>query len=451
MRAAALSLGLCLLFAAPLAGAATPLADVTSSADQLLSLGGGALLVGPEQAVSEDPPGASNTVELGALPASVDVDALHLDLNGLAFFSLDQPADLGGTFVEPGDVVSYDLDAESYVVVFDASARGLGAGVNVDAVGRSGSDLLLSFDTVVVLEGTTVWPEDVVQWSSSPSAVVVFDGDGEGLSSGSDVDALHRLSSGHLLLSLDQPESLGGSLGEPADAFEYESTGPSFELAIDGSAMDLAWAGAIGRNALHAVEPGSDLCPGVGNGRQGNVDGDGLGDLCDPDIDGDGLANDVETDSGVFIDENDTGTDPRSADTDSDTLSDSEEVGIGSNPNDPDTDSDADLDGVDNCIFIFNPGQEESDVFPGGDVCQCGNVDEIGGVTAADLEEARRFVVGASPQTSFEERRCNVIGPSDGGATDCTVADLFVLARSLGDGSPIPNECDAYRSPGATE
>ena len=84
--------------------AATPVADITSSADGLVALGGGATVLGADSAVSEDPPGASNFVDLGVLPASADVDALHLDANGLASFSLDQPADLGGTFAEPGDV-----------------------------------------------------------------------------------------------------------------------------------------------------------------------------------------------------------------------------------------------------------------------------------------------------------------------------------------------------------
>jgi hypothetical protein len=41
--------------------------------------------------------------------------------------------------------------------------------------------------------------------------------------------------------------------------------------------------------------------------------------------------------------------------------------------------------------------------------------------------------------------RCNVIGPSDGGVSDCNIADVFVLQRFLA-GSPVTvaNTCDAY-------
>ncbi len=50
------------------------------------------------------------------------------------------------------------------------------------------------------------------------------------------------------------------------------------------------------------------------------------------DWDGDGLSNAVETNTGTFVDTNDTGTDPNNPDTDGDGLSDGIEVGDGTNP-----------------------------------------------------------------------------------------------------------------------
>lgn len=52
------------------------------------------------------------------------------------------------------------------------------------------------------------------------------------------------------------------------------------------------------------------------------------------DSDGDGLDDSVETDTGTFVDENDTGTDPNNFDTDGDGYSDGVEVGVGTDPTD---------------------------------------------------------------------------------------------------------------------
>ena len=83
--------------------------------------------------------------------------------------------------------------------------------------------------------------------------------------------------------------------------------------------------------------PSLDNCPGVSNPDQANFDGDGLGDACDADDDGDGLLDAVETDTGVYVDEGDTGSDPLNPDTDGDGAADGFEVSRGSDPNDPDS------------------------------------------------------------------------------------------------------------------
>ena len=58
-------------------------------------------------------------------------------------------------------------------------------------------------------------------------------------------------------------------------------------------------------------------------------------DPLDPDTDGDGLLDGVETNTGNFVDANNTGTDPNKADTDEDGSSDSTEVSLGFDPNNP--------------------------------------------------------------------------------------------------------------------
>ena len=61
-------------------------------------------------------------------------------------------------------------------------------------------------------------------------------------------------------------------------------------------------------------------------------------DLTNPkntDTDDDGLLDGVETNTGVFVDEADTGTDPNKADTDGDTFGDRSEITRGTDPTDP--------------------------------------------------------------------------------------------------------------------
>ncbi|MFP6865095.1 MAG: hypothetical protein VCA35_04070, partial [Roseibacillus sp.] len=95
------------------------------------------------------------------------------------------------------------------------------------------------------------------------------------------------------------------------------------------------------------------------NGAAGDPDSDGLTNIEEQalgtnpllaDSDGDGLDDGVETNTGIFIDANNTGTDPKLADTDMDGLDDGEEVtgsantAFGNAPTDPNNaDTDMDL------------------------------------------------------------------------------------------------------------
>jgi len=84
--------------------------------------------------------------------------------------------------------------------------------------------------------------------------------------------------------------------------------------------------------------------------------------LSDDDIDDDGLLNDVETNTGTYVDETDTGTDPNDPDTDNDGVNDGDEVNIhNSDPNDPDTDGDGLDDGDEILIHNTDPNDPDTD------------------------------------------------------------------------------------------
>ncbi|MDZ7784810.1 MAG: thrombospondin type 3 repeat-containing protein [Halioglobus sp.] len=104
-----------------------------------------------------------------------------------------------------------------------------------------------------------------------------------------------------------------------------------------------------------------DNCANLYNPGQEDLDGDDIGDSCDPDIDNDGLSN---------TEEDNIGSDPYNPDTDGDGLSDSEDP----YPTNVDGDGDGADDSVDNCPVVSNPGQGNVDGDAFGDACDS-NID----------------------------------------------------------------------------
>lgn len=101
-------------------------------------------------------------------------------------------------------------------------------------------------------------------------------------------------------------------------------------------------------------------------------------DPTNPDSDGDGLNDGPETNTGIFVDVDDTGSDPLKADSDGDTISDGDEVnatgGFATDPNKKDTDGDGvgdkvELDaGTDPTDPASKPAQTTKILFIGGQV-----------------------------------------------------------------------------------
>ena len=78
-----------------------------------------------------------------------------------------------------------------------------------------------------------------------------------------------------------------------------------------------------------------DNCPADSNAGQEDFDGDGDGDACDFDDDGDGILDVFETNTGIFISNGNTGSNPLNPDSDGDGVQDGTEVSAGTDPNDP--------------------------------------------------------------------------------------------------------------------
>ena len=90
----------------------------------------------------------------------------------------------------------------------------------------------------------------------------------------------------------------------------------------------------------------------------------------DIDTDGDGLSDFVETNTGVYVSDTDTGTDPNNSDSDGDGLSDGIETNTGiyvsstdtgTDPNNPDSDGDGLSDGAEVNIYGIDPNLTDTD------------------------------------------------------------------------------------------
>ncbi|MFQ5513183.1 MAG: YncE family protein [Myxococcota bacterium] len=93
-----------------------------------------------------------------------------------------------------------------------------------------------------------------------------------------------------------------------------------------------------------------------------------------------------------------------------------------------DVDQDGVEDAIDTCPLVWNPPQADEDGNGVGDVCQCGDLDANGRVTASDVTALRGFL--ADPQTPpAAPSECDLAGAEDPPA--CDLLDAVVLRRTL--------------------
>jgi hypothetical protein len=179
--------------------------------------------------------------------------------------------------------------------------------------------------------------------------------------------AAHVAGIAALLLEAD-PEASPASLAEAlfTSAVDYGPEG--FDIFYGAGRVD-AWAALQiiidpcwnkgGDTDGDGVCQDEDNCPDAANEDQADQDGDGSGDVCDPDDDGDGIED--ESDNCPLA------PNPGQADEDADGLGDA----CDACPADPDDDADADgvCGDVDNCPAEPNPDQADADEDGAGDAC----------------------------------------------------------------------------------
>jgi hypothetical protein len=256
-RRAGLGLLLLIGLAAAPASAQYP---VAASPDKAVVLD--ATVVTDQSVALDDLAGTTTPVDLGPLPAGVDVTAYHLRPNGDRLFAIDKPAVLGGVVVEPRDVVRYD--GTGYQLAWQGSQQGIPPDVGIDAVTETTNALILSFDKAADLGNIVVADEDLLGRDDFfLTYQLFFDGSAEGIAAGLDLDGVHALDDGRFAMSFDRAGSVSGVAFADEDVLLFDPAGApgmQWSLAYDGSAQDADWV-AADLDAVAVPEPAAT--PGV--------------------------------------------------------------------------------------------------------------------------------------------------------------------------------------------
>ncbi|MDX1554675.1 MAG: hypothetical protein R3212_01480 [Xanthomonadales bacterium] len=205
-----------------------------------ITLGLGAQTAADEDVGQDNLAGGVVLIDLGAIPSNADVTLFHRLDNGDRLFGLDITVELPGSVVAtPADVVRFD--GATYSIEFDGSAQGVPSGARLDALSSDNGNLLLSFDTTVVVSGFAVADEDIVEFNGA-SFSMVLDGSSAGVPDNVDVDALHfDPESGDLFVSFDISGTVSGTTFSDEDLLKYNAVGGSWSLAYDGSVLHSDW------------------------------------------------------------------------------------------------------------------------------------------------------------------------------------------------------------------
>jgi len=183
------------------------LAQDTISTDVSVSNAPGTVI---EDHVSASFAGAGSVATIGdlGLPPEADISALHYVDGNTVLFSLKTTTQLGSVVASPGDVLQW----QSSVITRIASRTdlGLGSSTSIDALTKNGEALIFSVDVADEINAVAITDSDILSWMQGADAQLLHGQAVCGIPDETDLSGLHRLDSGHFLMTFSNAAIVGG-------------------------------------------------------------------------------------------------------------------------------------------------------------------------------------------------------------------------------------------------
>jgi len=258
------------------AGIASP-AKATSilSTDNTETLGG---LTFNKDALAEYNP-TTDTATLyfdgGLFGGPSDIDAVHVLDNDNIVISAVAGTTLGGLTFEKGDLVEYDPITDTATIFLNENLFS-SVKPNIDAVYvHDNGNIILSTSGNATLGGLSFGKDDLIEYNPTTDLASLFF-DGNLFSGNRNIDAVHILSSGNIILSTGGAATLGGLSFGAGDLAEYNPMTNTATLYFDenyfaGSAnIDGVYIAPMPEPATIAIPaPGAILLASIGTALVG--------------------------------------------------------------------------------------------------------------------------------------------------------------------------------------
>jgi len=193
-------------------------------------------------------------------------------VNATIILSTDATETLGGATFDDGDLAEYEPTTDTAALYFDENL--FGSNENINAVHVLGNgNIILSTASGAALGGLTFENGDLIEYNPTTDVGTLYLDGSLFVGGNEDIDGVHILDNGNIILSTLDAATLGGmSFGE-SDLAEYNPTTDIATLFFDGN----LFGASENIDAVHVLGNGNIILSTVGAATLGGltfIDGD---------------------------------------------------------------------------------------------------------------------------------------------------------------------------------